>query len=371
MLVLGVFGGAFFRRRKPSSPPNEEPTLGNSKLGILPQPLAASRQLSDVEFRAITGELEKNLAANSGFRWTIFWRLALTLIALGVALLGLLGITIKQMADGEITEQKKKIDKEIVDKFKDENIKNTIQDAASTQASMLLGKIVQPTIDRFDQHLKDQQKTADDAISKFQGEIAKLEKRNEDLVLGDKAIGGGDVIAFRRLRALTSDPSDDVSGAANAEYIQVLQVYGPLGITWRGLTLSVTNGPDGKARTENDLGEADLLAAIGSPDAKVRFKVAQLLQNKGKAKSYSTAKTIETAIEKETNLLVMREMRSAFKHVVPDFTDQGSLDGQDVVEWWKIHEADVQKADAEKNSPAARKLDSVLPLSQDHRARFP
>lgn len=374
--LLGAGGmGLFVTRKKPHPPTSEmksesaaEPRTEETKTSFpksesdfdVKKRAAEIMKGSDAEYRFFVSEIAGSITKDWRFRFQMLCGLIVVFVVGFWAVYTGLGWSIKDAMDHESQE----VTRQIKDRFDDKNIQATLQDVAANEAHQLLLKSIQPSITDFHQHLDAQKDQADKELSVFRDELAKLEKRNEIMTLGDKAVAGGDVAAFKRLRTMTGDSDTEISEAANAEYLRVLQADGPLGLTYPGLKLQVPNGPDGKARNDDDLSVDEILAkALPSTDTKVRFRAGQLLQSKGKPLSYSTAKSIETAIETETNLLAIRELKNAFKHVVPSFTDQYSLDGQDVIDWWKAHEGEVEKADSDAKPSVPAVAPSAPPTS--------
>ena len=212
---------------------------------------------------------------------------------------------------------------------------------------------MQPGIDSFNQHLKDQAAAYDRKVSDISAELEKLRARNEITALADAAEGRGDVEAYRSLRkmALVSNPPD----GATAEFLRAFgtftNVLGPTIEPQSPLNAAAIH--PGKS-TEDQLETADLLPLLSNDDIFVRMKAGMLLAKVAKPGSYATARAIIEAIRKEPNLWVMKKLKPAFAQAVSyrglSFADSGNVfspDGQNALDWWTTHEADVKAHDSD------------------------
>ncbi len=156
--------------------------------------------------------------------------LALITLISGVTGLSLWGIKVRL---------EKKLEALVADQFKNENVQKTVERAASTEASHLLAKSVEPNIKSFQSKIDDvttqvdrrsqevddmaeKTKKAAADIESLRGELARLKERNDLSALADVAISQGDVEAYRKLERMTDSlEKDEARNAALSELFRV------------------------------------------------------------------------------------------------------------------------------------------------------
>jgi hypothetical protein len=328
----------------------------------LREKLARVPRVTETEFRLACSDIAEELAKSWGFLWRVF----LAMAALAAILIGVLGWTIHDMARDEMDKAKVQIDALIAEQFKDEKIQAVIAKVASDKSAELLQQHVEPSIDEFKQHLKDQAVAYDKEVSDVKEEVGKLKARNALTALADDAIENGNTTAYRSLRTTILQPN--APEGAEAEFLRVFETFSILGPTL---------GPNGKLNVsvihpgktkEEELDVSDLLRVLHSPEWGARLDGATLLVSVGKPGSYSTAKALVEVIQNETNLWVTKSLKLAFANIVNykgiSFKDDGSIwspDGQNVVNWWKDHEAEVARNDSDPKPNPTQPVQAVTP----------
>jgi hypothetical protein len=310
--------------------------------------LAKVPRVTDAEYRIVCNDIAEEVAKS----WSFLVRVLVAMAILAAAFIGVVGVTIHDMAKEERDAAKDKIDAEIASQFKDDRVKALVEKAADDKAQQLLKSDVQPSIDAFNQHLKDQSAAYDKEVSAVRDEVAALKARNEITALADKAIEDGDVASFHKLRDMAySNPPHQ---GAEAEFFRVMSAYSIFApVRWVGSSLVVSHIDPSKTKQE-DLTPEQLLFVINkAPEPQARGIAADLLANNAKPGSYSTIKALMDDIQNEQNLEVIRREKRALSKAAPSFTDGGTVDAQDAIDWWKAHQADMQKADTDpKPTPA-------------------
>lgn len=253
-----------------------------------------------------------------------------------------------------------KIEQRISDEFEQPRIIKTVESVASDDAKIILRDEVQPsinsfqaTIDKrmadFDVFLKTQRESVDSDIKSLRLELAKVQKRANIMALGDKAIGEGDVEAYRALDRMAADESlmGDDKAVVEAELFRVVGAFGifsPTRVTNIHLIASVINP---KKTKEEELTADEVYPFLAKEVGPLgRAKIGDFLQTKARVGSFKIADAIATDLAKENNLEAFRYLGEAFCHVT-GYDNVGHLDCRELLDWWKENRDAFKKKDPE------------------------
>lgn len=304
------------------------------KLGRIPK-------VTDPEFRIACDEIAESLSKKWRFKLSIFGMIVLS----GLVFLGALGWTMNNLLETEIRTTKVKVDKFIETEFQKENIKKTIQQVASNQASKLMQDQIQPLVTKsmedFYHYLDDQKKIIDKDMATLKQEINKLQERNSVMNLADKAIVQGDVSSFQELKKMLINSPANI--AVTAEFYRVIAAYlSPAPRRW--IPPLNTRDINPYAKSDQELSEWELLQVLKNPNnsnkSLVRARAAKLLVPKSVPGSNSTAKAISDAIKNENNLEVIFWLKEVFAHVTGYSSNE--IDGSDI-ELWQKNKLEITK----------------------------
>jgi phage shock protein A len=254
----------------------------------------------------------------------------------------------------------------VADQFKNENVQKTVERAASTEASDLLAKSVEPNIKSFqskiddvttrvdrrsqevDEMAKRTKKAAAD-IESLRGELARLKERNDLSALADVAISQGDVEAYRKLERMTGSlEKDEARNAALSELFRVYQAYSIFSGVSRTarIELNVPTINSHKSK-EEELEVNELLPLLSEPDPLTRAKVGQLISKKGpKLRSFTTSEAVYEVLKKETHLEAFKVLGAVLAQVTGHEAD-GKLDKREIINWYEKNRDQLRKEDSD------------------------
>jgi len=347
----------------PDTLPIDQPSPGDQIRGRL----AALPPVTEREWRLACNDIVEGLSKHLGFRVRIIVPLFAILLAI-VAIVGwntskgikertdeILALAdtkitaVGKEAEAKIGDAKTKIDDQIKEALKTENIQRTIQSSVTDQSRVLLKDSVQPSIERFDSDLKKIKEEANEKTASIDSELARLKKRNDLTALADRAITQGDVKAYRQLEKMaTASPDDGEDTNANvAELFRVFSAYSLFAPT-RGQSVIVNVAQINPQKTKEDELDYDELIGIWEGAKGIgRAKIALLLQKKTKLNSFSQAEWVIAQLEQDNHLETIMRLNSLFMKIT-GYDKGGKLDGSDILAWWKEHKEEVRTKDTDK-----------------------
>jgi hypothetical protein len=309
--------------------------------------------VTDSEFRLACNDIAEALSKHWGFVWKVVGVTVAIISSLIVVIFTVLGwgvlnyINYKtsqyySSADLKLKDAQQQISDQIALEFKTAAIQKTIQDTAAAQANILLEQSVRPTIETFNSKVSSASKDLDS----LKAQLSELKKYNAMEALADRAIGDGDVDAYRKLDGIASDAKADKSTHVLA-LVGLFRVYEAYSLfaPSRVLPDLIVSKINPKKHNENELEANELLPLLTMDNALGRAKVASLLVAKAGVGSYKTAQAVAAAIKSETDLEAIRYLNAVYQRVT-GFSSQ-KLDGKDILDDWEKNKSSYQSKDAD------------------------